>query len=196
MSKLLFYLKVPLFLPHYILFLICKKEILEYELSRWAEVLRINRKSQRSLFLFIIISLKEYRSLFYHRLGGISKLISWYSPGMINLYFDVSSKHIGKGLVIQHGHSTRFNPASCGENCQIWHNATVGKAQSGGGCPVLGDNVKLTTGSCILGDIIIGNNVVIGAGTIVTKNVPDDCLIVGSPARIVRKNGIRVNIPL
>ena len=45
----------------------------------------------------------------------------------------------------------------------------------------------------MIGDIKIGNNVVIGAGSVVTKSVPDNCTVVGNPARIIRRDGIKVN---
>lgn len=47
-----------------------------------------------------------------------------------------------------------------------------------------------------MGNIRVGNNVVIGAGAVVTKNVPDNCIVVGNPARIIRRDGIKVNEPL
>ena len=196
MRNFLLYLKIPLFLPHYVFFLFYRKPIIEDELIRWGEVLRINRKTKYSLFFYLICNIREYRSLFYHRLGGKSLFISWYSPGMINLYLGGSSKTFSKGFVIQHGHSSRFATSRCGENCQIWHNITVGKAHSGGGLPELGNNVKVSTGACVIGEIIIGNNVTIGAGAIITKDVPDNSVVVGNPARIIRLNGEKVNILL
>ncbi|WP_145858813.1 serine O-acetyltransferase [Pedobacter suwonensis] len=196
MRTLLFYLKVPFFIPHYLFFILNEKPILGYELLRWGEVLRINKSSKHALFFELICNLKEYRSLFYHRLGGKALLVSWYAPGIPNLYFDVPSSVISKGLVIQHGHSSRFNPESCGENCQIWHNSTVGKGKPGGAKPVLGNNVLVTTGACVIGDIKIGNNVVIGANAVVVKDVPDDSVVVGNPSRIVRLKGEKVNIML
>lgn len=45
----------------------------------------------------------------------------------------------------------------------------------------------------VVGDIKIGNNVTIGAGTVLTKSVPDNCVVCGNPARVVKENGIRVN---
>ncbi|MSL94924.1 hypothetical protein GKF01_11875, partial [Escherichia coli] len=76
------------------------------------------------------------------------------------------------------------------------HNVTIGKAYSGGKRPVLGNNIKVCAGSIILGDIVIGDNVTIGAGCIVVKSVPNNCVVVGNPARIVQKDGEKVNILL
>ena len=47
-----------------------------------------------------------------------------------------------------------------------------------------------------MGNVTIGNNVIIGAGCVVTKDLPDNCTVVGNPARIVRLNGVKVMINL
>lgn len=62
--------------------------------------------------------------------------------------------------------------------------------------PVIGKNVRVATGAIVIGDVRIGDNVVIGAGAVVVKDVPDNCVVVGNPARIVKKDGIKVDIKL
>jgi serine O-acetyltransferase len=195
MNRLFYWLKVPFFIPHYLLFALNKKSILMYELKTWGEVLRI-KKPTPSLFFFLIINLREYRSLFYYRLGWKSALIQWYAKGMTNLYFDVSPEFIKKGLVIQHGHSTRLNCETMGEDCQIWHNVTIGKSVAGGKRPVIGNKVLICAGAIVLGDIVIGSNVTIGAGAVITKSIPENCVVVGNPGRIVRINGEKINASL
>lgn len=54
--------------------------------------------------------------------------------------------------------------------------------------PVIGDNVQISTGSKILGPVHIGDNVVIGANSTVLKDIPSNCVAVGSPARIIKEN--------
>ena len=49
------------------------------------------------------------------------------------------------------------------------------------------------TGAVVLGEIKIGDNVVIGANAVVTKSVPNNCTVAGNPAMIIRENGVRVN---
>ena len=51
-------------------------------------------------------------------------------------------------------------------------------------------------GAIIIGNVHIGSNVKIGAGTVLTKSVPDNCTVVGNPAKIIMKDGVRVDIPL
>lgn len=50
----------------------------------------------------------------------------------------------------------------------------------------IGDNCYISTGVIILGNVSIGNNVTIAAGAVVTKDVPDDCVVGGVPAKIIK----------
>ena len=56
--------------------------------------------------------------------------------------------------------------------------------------------MSIYTGSMVFGKVKIGNNVKIGAATVIYKDVPDNCTVVGNPAVIVKKDGKKVNIPL
>ena len=51
----------------------------------------------------------------------------------------------------------------------------------------------ICTGAIVIGDINIGDGTTIGAGAVVIKNVPPHCVVVGNPARIIKRNGIRVD---
>ncbi len=51
---------------------------------------------------------------------------------------------------------------------------------------VIGDNVSLGANVTVIGNVHIGNNVIVGAGSVVIKDVPDNCVVAGNPAKIIR----------
>lgn len=85
--------------------------------------------------------------------------------------------HNGFGIVI--------NPESIiGSGTVIQHSVTIGEMDGSHKCPVIGKNVFIGARAMVLGDIKVGDNVKIGAGAVVIKDVPDNCTVVGVPARI------------
>ena len=56
------------------------------------------------------------------------------------------------------------------------------------GLPIIGDNVVIGTHAQIIGNVTIGNNSIVGAGAIVTRDVPDNVVVVGNPAKILKSN--------
>lgn len=96
---------------------------------------------------------------------------------------------IGKGTVLAYGgigivvHAR----AVIGRNCVIGQNTTIGGKSGWYEEPVIGDNVHISAGARILGPIRIGNNVIIGANAVVVKDVPDNCIVAGIPAKIIKE---------
>ena len=96
--------------------------------------------------------------------------------------------NIGKGLYIGHFGTIVINSrAIIGNNCNIAHNVTIGMAYRGEktGTPTIGDRVWIGTGAVIVGKINIGQNVLIAPLTYVNCDVPNDCIVIGNPARII-----------
>ena len=61
---------------------------------------------------------------------------------------------------------------------------------------MLGDRVQVGVGARVLGGITIGDGAIIGANAVVVKDVPPNCVVAGVPARIIRRDGVRVDEPL
>lgn len=78
--------------------------------------------------------------------------------------------------------------AVVGRNCLIGQGVTIGGKSGWYEVPVIGDNVEINAGARILGPVRIGNNVIVGANAVVVKDVPDNCVVAGVPARIIMEN--------
>ena len=102
---------------------------------------------------------------------------------------------IGKGLVIDHGMGVVIGEtAEIGDNCTIYQGVTLGGTGKDVGKrhPTLGNNVLVGAGAKVLGPFKIGDNSKIAANAVVLAEIPDNCTAVGIPAKLVRREGIRV----
>lgn len=103
---------------------------------------------------------------------------------------------IGEGVFIDHGTGVVIGEtAIIGDYCLIYQGVTLGGTgkEKGKRHPTLGENVVVGAGAKVLGNILIGNDVRIGAGSVVLKDVPSDCTVVGIPGRIVFRSGVKVD---
>ena len=94
--------------------------------------------------------------------------------------------HLGGGLLIPHPNGIVIHPdAVLGNNCLLFQQVTIG--QQGGGVPTLGHHVDVGAGAKILGKVLVGSNVQVGANAVVVHDVPPGVTVVGIPAKIVGK---------
>lgn len=94
-------------------------------------------------------------------------------PHDLSGIFIASTAHIGKNVTILQQVTIGGNPATYDGTSPISQAATIG------------DNVIIGAGAKIIGDVKIGNNVKIGANAVVTHDIPDNCIAVGVPARVI-----------
>lgn len=113
----------------------------------------------------------------------------------VNIIFwslDLTPKmEIGKGLQIKHTLGVVLAFFRAGENLTVYSGVTVGSADgnedfSERSRPMLGDNVTLYDGVKIFGRVKVGDNVIVAANSVVLKNIPSNCIVAGSPAKIIR----------
>lgn len=77
--------------------------------------------------------------------------------------------------------------ATIGNNCNLSQFTTIG-ANGGAKAATIGDNVYIGPGVCCGDSVVIGNNATIGAGSVVTKDIPEDATAVGNYARVINYN--------
>lgn len=90
-------------------------------------------------------------------------------------------------MFIQHGFATVIGAEKIGKHCFINQQVTIG--YNGDKAPIIGDNVTITCGAKVIGGIHIGDNCIIGANSVVVKDIPSNSTVVGVPGRIIKKNG-------
>lgn len=92
---------------------------------------------------------------------------------------------IGRRFTIHHGYAVVINKfVVAGDDFTIRHGVTIGNRGKSNACPVIGNGVELGANVVIIGDITLGNNVIVGAGSMVLDSVPDNALVVGEKAQV------------
>lgn len=129
------------------------------------------------------------RNIFYARVAYrhhyYAKVLSVFARPLPLL--DISSTaEIGGGLIVQHGYATIIAPRKIGKKCWVNQGVTIGYTNDDD-CPTLGDNVTVYAGAKILGDVHVGNNVVVAANAVVVKDVEDNCVVGGVPAKVIKR---------
>jgi len=99
---------------------------------------------------------------------------------------------VGVGIYISHCHGiTLHGDCVLGDNVNISQNVTLGQANRGGhmGVPSLGSRVYVGPGAVVAGKVAVGSNVLISANSLVTRDVPDNAVVLGVPAQVVSDKG-------
>ena len=152
-------------------------------------------------FFYAVMFVPGYKYTFHHRLCHFLSekkillplfLVQWLYLKHLSYLFGIEidwRMKLPEGFFIAHFGGITFVPKKCGKNLFLRQNVTVGSDRDDGGttfCPEIGDNVTFGANSIAIGPIKIGNNVYIGASSLVNKDVPDNCVVAGIPAKIIK----------
>lgn len=151
--------------------------------------------------IFAIPELLTYAGLWaiaFHRIAHfiyamkipfVPRLISQTSRFLTGIEIHPGAR-IGRGFFIDHGNGVVIGEtAEIGDNVLMFHQVTLGNADfksTGKRHPTIGNNVIMGAGAKILGPITVGSFSQIGAGTIVTKDIPTHSVVVGNPGRVIK----------
>lgn len=122
--------------------------------------------------------------------------ITKYTVGIIAYFFEQhytykygihanSNMEVGYGLKIVHGDGVHLNCKSIGNNFTVYQGVTLGKDKSG--IPTIQDDVTIYPGAVVVGGILVHSGAVIGANSFVNHDVPENTVVAGAPAKIIRK---------
>lgn len=154
-------------------------------------------------YLEVILTYSGLHSIWAHRVAHwffkrklffIARVISQVSRFFTGIEIHPGAT-IGRRFFIDHGMGIVI-----GETCEIGDNVTVYQGVTLGGTgkekgkrhPTVKDNALIATGAKVLGSITIGENSKIGAGAVVLSNVPDNSTVVGMKARVVVRDGVKI----
>lgn len=123
-------------------------------------------------------------------LKAFYKFLKW--RFRVNYGYEIcANAQIGEGLYLSsHPGHIIIGPVKMGKNCNVNHSVTIGRAYKNGvaGRPTIDDLVWIGTGAVLVGNIYIGKNVLIAPNTFVNFDVPANSLVIGNPAKIIKKN--------
>ena len=183
-------LNYPRTLPVYLCALCSKqRKLIEMDVERWNKIDGTSLGFFKSLNWNMTYK-KEFRNLIQHRFKhpsySTSALIHYaiarvlWRP-MDTLY--IYTKDIGGGFYIQHGFATIISAKKIGKNCRVYQQVTIG--YKGTESPVLEDNVSVTCGAKVLGELTMHSNSLAAAGAVVVKDVPANAIVAGVPAKVI-----------
>ena len=143
-------------------------------------------------------AVRAYRRAHYfynHKMYFLARAISQHAVRKTNIEIHPGAQ-IGRRFFIDHGTGVVIGEtAVIGDDCIIYQGVTLGGTGKDHGKrhPTLGNNVLIGAGAKVLGPFRIGDNSNVAAGSVVLAEIPDNCTAVGSPARIVKQNGRRID---
>lgn len=141
-------------------------------------------------FCYLMTFYTMFRNVFYARVGNrnhfYAKFLAVFAHPQPLL--DISeTAEIGGGLIVQHGYGTIIDPKKMGENCWVNQGVTIGYTNDTD-APIIGENVTIYAGVKVVGNVTIGDNSIIGANAVVVKDVEENSIMGGVPARLIKNN--------
>tara|TARA_B100001778_G_C18195931_1_gene453374 strand:- start:28 stop:597 length:570 start_codon:yes stop_codon:yes gene_type:complete len=163
----------------------------------------INRDPAAKSKLSVVLTYPGVKAVFFHQIANffsvakfdlIARMISQFSRFLTGIEIHPKAK-IGKNLFIDHGMGVVIGETSeIGDNVTIYHMVTLGgispsidsdNQRNVKRHPTLKDNVVVGSGAQVLGPVVVGKNAKIGANAVVTKDVSENAVMVGIPAKNV-----------
>ena len=179
-----------------------KKQLYSFMMNEYLQSI-IDRDPAAKSKLSLILTYPGVKAIFFHKVANffatakfdlVARIISQFSRFLTGIEIHPKAK-IGKNLFIDHGMGVVIGETSeIGDNVTIYHMVTLGGISPSINSdsqrqikrhPTLMNNVVIGSGAQILGPVIVGENAKVGANAVVTKDVPNNAVMIGIPAKNV-----------
>jgi len=179
-----------------------KKQLYSFIMNEYLQSI-IDRDPAAKSKLSLILTYPGVKAIFFHKVANffatakfdlVARIISQFSRFLTGIEIHPKAK-IGKNLFIDHGMGVVIGETSeIGDNVTIYHMVTLGGISPSINSdsqrqikrhPTLMNNVVIGSGAQILGPVIVGENAKVGANAVVTKDVPNNAVMIGIPAKNV-----------
>lgn len=166
-----------------------ERAVIDLDVERWSKELNINYRSQTKKLLFLLLFRPQFRNLFYFRIKPSFRFIKRLCPPDPQLAIASDANNIvGGGIYFEHANATHIAAKSIGYGCIVRNLTTIGVKSKNrhDEKPTIGNNVDFGVNTICIGNITIGDNAIIAAGSVVVKDVPENAVVAGNPARVIK----------
>lgn len=181
------------YLLYVVLLLYYKKSIIriviDADIDRWCQEIGFVGYSKTISLVYLLMFRPQFRNLFYHRIQPTVNFIKRICPPCTTIELASDANEIeGGGLYYEHAFGTHIGAKSIGRGCTFRQFTTIGVKSKNrhDEKPTIGRNVDFGVGVICIGDIHIGDNAIIAAGSVVVKDVPANAIVAGNPAKVIK----------
>lgn len=161
---------------------------IDEDVDLWCRELSIPKHNNRNLVLLLLLR-PQFRNLFFYRIKSTSSILKALCKPDATLAIATDCDHItGGGIYFEHATGTHIAARSIGRGCIFRHLTTLGVKSKNrhNERPTVGNYVDFGVNVTCIGDITIGDNAIIAAGSVVVKDVPPNAIVAGNPAKVIK----------